>query len=65
VGVEALDPGAREARDYIGVQLIGDGNEASLAGPFARLAHEPPVLAPLLQQAGPRLDCARHRHGLR
>ena len=65
VGVEALDAGALECAHELGPQVAGEGLESSLACGLDRLLHQAAVVAPVFQQGGPGLGCARDGHRLR
>ena len=50
-----LDAGATERGHERGVQAGGRVHERGRAGPFARLADQPPVRAARVEQRAPRL----------
>ena len=64
VGVEPLDARALQRREHVGVQLRrGSSTERRRAGALARLAHQPPVRAAVVQQGAPGVLHEFFRHG--
>ena len=62
MGVEGVDPGARETLGDERVQVGGDRDELRLAGALEGLAHETLVGAPGVEQGAPGLGAAGDGH---
>ena len=65
MGVEALDARRRERALELGMQVARELGERRFAGALERLAHEAPVRAPGVEEAGPRLGLAGDGHPVR